>query len=74
MLTAMGKDDFIVLGHEHRDIDYERVWRNYLAKVSTKKAARTGIMGLTVTNSADFPAMAYVCKLSSKFVPAAAVI
>eukprot|EP00878_Enallax_costatus_P003598 GHUV01003812.1.p1 GENE.GHUV01003812.1~~GHUV01003812.1.p1 ORF type:complete len:573 (+),score=199.32 GHUV01003812.1:368-2086(+) len=42
MLKAMGKDDFLVLGHDYRDIDYERVWRNHLSKVSHDKSARTG--------------------------------
>ena len=42
MLKAMGKDDFLVLGHEHRDIDYERVWRNHLSKVSHAKSGRLG--------------------------------
>lgn len=42
MFAAMGKDPFLVAGSEHRDIDYERFWRNRLAKLSHKKLLRQG--------------------------------
>lgn len=42
MFAAKGSDPFLVLGSDHRDIDYERVWRNRLAKLSHKKVRRQG--------------------------------
>lgn len=53
MLAAMGKDPFLVLGSEHRDIDYERVWRNHLTKVSRNKAAKTGMQQKLQTSFTD---------------------
>lgn len=37
MLAAMEKNPFVVMGSQHRDIDYERVWRNELDKRMNRK-------------------------------------
>jgi hypothetical protein len=52
MLAAMEKNPFVVMGSQHRDIDYERVWRNELEKRMRRKLLQS--TGVPDSRSQDF--------------------
>jgi hypothetical protein len=60
MLAAMEKNPFVVMGSQHRDIDYERVWRNELEK----RMGRKLLQSTGVTNSRSLAFLTFYRSMS----------